>query len=109
MAITRISGVLFELIEKIGSTSKSAITRIGPEDKPAAGPTCTEYVFGYNQRDSRSACRAASTSTYYHDETSGTLYSDSCGGTEAADGYYANGGGYREYAGGTLSGILGAC
>jgi len=107
MAITRISGVLFELIEKIGSTAKSAITKIGPEDKPAAGPTCTEHVFGYDASEARRAC-SANQSTYYHDETSGTLYSDSCGGTEAPEGYYANGDGYREYTG-ALSGILGAC
>ena len=109
MAISKISGVLFDLIAKIGPKEKSAIAKVGPEDKSAAEPTCTEYEFGYNSRDPRGACRATETAIYYHDETSGTLYSDSCGGTEAADGYYANRDGYREYTEGELSGILGAC
>jgi hypothetical protein len=104
--VTRISGVLFELITKIGPKAKSAITKIGGKTKP---PTCTKYEFGYGRRESREACRAAVSATYYYDETSGTLYSDSCGGTEAPDGYYANGDGYREYTGGELSGILGDC
>jgi hypothetical protein len=104
--VTRISGVLFELITKIGPKAKSAITKIGGKTKP---PTCTRYEFGYNSRGSREACRAISSATYYHDETNGTLYSDSCGGTEAADGYYANGDGYRQYTGGSLSGVIGTC
>jgi hypothetical protein len=108
--VTRISGVLFESISKVGPTAKSAITKIGGTITP---PTCTEYEFGYNSRESRGACRATVSAIYYHDETSGTLYSDKCGGTEAADGYYANRDGYREYigrdTGGELSGILGAC
>ena len=107
--VTKISGVAIELITKIGPKAKSDITKIGPKDKPAAGPTCVEYVFGYNSRNSNSACRASETAIYYHDETNGTLYSDSCGGTEALDGYYANGDGYRQYTGGTLSGVQGAC
>jgi len=108
MAITKISGVAIELITKIGPKAKSDVTKIAGKDKPAAGPTCTSVIFGYDASEARRAC-SASQAIYYHDETSGTLYSDSCGGTEAPDGYYANGDGYRQYTGGTLSGILGAC
>ena len=104
--VTRISGVLFELIAKVGPTAKSAITKIGGTTTP---PTCTKYTFGYNSKDSRGACSAIVSATYYHDETNGTLYSDSCGGTEAPDGYYANGDGYRQYTGGSLSRVIGAC
>tara|TARA_R110000824_G_scaffold310818_2_gene498100 strand:- start:3 stop:572 length:570 start_codon:yes stop_codon:yes gene_type:complete len=110
--VTKISGVAIELITKIGSKAKSDITKIGPKEKPAAGPTCTSVIFGYNDLEARTACSkyaSGVTATYYHDETNGTLYSDSCGGTEALDGYYANGDGYRQYTGGTLSGVQGAC
>ena len=104
----KIIGVSYENITKVMGKAKADITKISGE-RPTTPPTCTEYEFGYNSREARGACRAIETATYYHDETSGTLYSDSCGGTEAADGYYANRDGYREYTEGELSGILGAC
>ena len=112
MAITKISGVLFELITKIGPKAKSDVTKIAGKDKPAAGPTCTQITFGFHYRFPRDACsnfNAGETAVYYHDETNGTLYSDSCGGTEALDGYYANGDGYRQYTRGTLSGVIAPC
>ena len=105
--VTRISGVLFELITKIGPKAKSAITKIGGKTKPPA-ITCVEYTFMYTA-DEGEICEDLKTSTYFHDETNGTLYSDSCGGTEAEVGYYRDDDGYRQYTGGSLSGVLGTC
>ena len=107
--VTKISGVAIELITKIGPKAKSDITKIGPKDKPAAGPTCVEYVFGYDASEARRACSSIETATYYHDESTGKMYSDSCGGTEASEGYYANGDGYRQYSDDSLSSVIGAC
>lgn len=105
--VTRISGVLFELIAKVGPTAKSAITKIGGTTTPPA-ITCTQYTFMYAAAQ-RYICNNTETSTYFHDETSGTLYSDICGGTEAAVGYYRDNSGYRQYTGGSLSKVLGTC
>ena len=110
--VTKISGVAIELITKIGPKAKSDVTKIGPKDKPAAGPTCTQITFGFHYRSPSNACSNYAdgvTAVYYHDETNGNLYSDSCGGTEALDGYYANGDGYRQYTRGTLSGVIAIC
>ena len=105
--VTRISGVLFELITKVGPTPKSAITKIGGKTTPPA-ITCVEYTFIYAS-DVEEICNEERTATYFHDETNGTLYNDICGGTEADVGYYRDDDGYREYAGGSLSKVLGTC
>jgi len=101
-------------IAKLGPKEKSVVEKLGPKDKPAAGPTCTTISFGYNNKYPANACSqyaSGETADYYHDETNGTLYSDSCGGTEAANGYYANGDGYRFYnvTTSTLSPVIGGC
>jgi hypothetical protein len=105
--VTRISGVLFESISKVGPTAKSAITKIGGTITPPA-ITCVEYTFIYTA-DVEDICDETRTSTYFHDETNGTLYNDICGGTEADVGYYRDGDRYREYTGGSLSGVIGRC
>jgi hypothetical protein len=105
--ITKVSGVLFESISKVGPTLKSSISKINGKTTPPA-ITCVEYTFIYATAQ-RDICSARETSTYFHDETSGTLYSESCGGTEAEVGYYRDDDGYREYTGGSLSGVLGTC
>jgi hypothetical protein len=105
--VTRISGVLFESITKVGPTAKSAITKIGGTTTPPA-ITCVEYTFIYTA-DVEDICDETRTSTYFHDETNGTLYNDICGGTEADVGYYRDGDRYREYTGGSLSGVIGRC
>ena len=108
--VTKISGVAIELITKIGPKAKSDITKIGPKEKPAAGPTCTQITFAYGSTG-KDVCRAKETSVYFWDKTNGTLYSDSCGGTEANDGYYLSREeeGFRQYKGGSLSGVIGSC
>tara|TARA_B110000285_G_C15130551_1_gene623252 strand:+ start:140 stop:703 length:564 start_codon:yes stop_codon:yes gene_type:complete len=108
--VTKISGVAIELITKIGPKVKSAIKKIAGKQKPAAGPTCTKITFAYGSTG-KDVCRARETSVYFHDETNGTLYSDSCGGTEANDGYYLSREeeGFRQYIGGSLSGVIGSC
>jgi hypothetical protein len=105
--ITKVSGVLFESISKVGPTLKSSISKISGKTTPPA-ITCVEYTFIYAD-NVKVICSAKETSTYYHDETSGTLYSESCGGTEAEVGYYRDDDGYREYTGGSLSKVLGTC
>jgi len=110
--ITKVMVVEIGDIAKLGPKDKSTVAKLGSKDIPAAGPTCTIIEFGYNNKTPSNACShyaSGETANYYHDETNGTLYSDSCGGTEAADGYYANGDGYRQYSGGTLSEPLGGC
>ena len=110
--ITKISGVLYSAITRIGPKLKADVQRVAGRDRPPTTPTCTEYTFGYSSNSSSEACSnfaAGSTGTYYHDESTGTLYSDSCGGTQAGDGYYADRSGYRSYFSGTLSEILGRC
>lgn len=101
-------------IEKLGPKAKSTVEKLGPRDKPAAGPTCTTKTFGYDYKVAGNACSnyaGGTTSTYYWDESTGYLYSDSCGGTEAAAGYYADGDGYRFYNLGThtLSAVIAGC
>lgn len=107
--IINISGVLFGSISKIGSTLKSSISKMSGASTPSA-ITCIEYTFAYGST-SRDVCGARETSVYFHDETSGTLYSDSCGGTEAEDGYYLSReeDGFRQYTEGSLSGVIGSC
>jgi len=105
--ITKVSGVLFESISKVGPTLKSSISKISGKTPPPA-ITCVEYTFMY-AADEGEICEDLKTSTYFHDETNGTLYSDSCGGTEAEVGYYRDDDGYREYTGGSLSSVLGRC
>jgi len=105
--ITKVSGVLFESISKVGPTLKSSISKISGKTPPPA-ITCVEYTFIYATAQ-RDICSARETSTYFHDETSGTLYSDICGGTEAEVGYYRDNAEYREYIGGSLSSVLGRC
>ena len=105
--ITKVSGVLFESISKVGPTLKSSISKISGKTTPPA-ITCVEYTFMY-AADEEEICEDLKTSTYFHDETNGTLYSDSCGGTEAEVGYYRDRSEYREYIGGSLSSVLGRC
>ena len=105
--ITKVSGVLFESISKVGPTLKSSISKISGKTTPPA-ITCVEYTFMY-AADEEEICEDLRTSTYFHDETSGTLYSDICGGTEADVGYYLDSSGYRQYTGGSLSKVLGEC
>jgi hypothetical protein len=105
--ITKVSGVLFESISKVGPTLKSSISKISGKTTPPA-ITCVEYTFMY-VADEGEICEDLQTSTYFHDETNGTLYSDICGGTEAEVGYYRDGKEYREYIGGSLSSVLGRC
>lgn len=110
--ITKISGVLYSNITRIGPKLKADVQRVVGRDRPPTSPTCTEYTFGYSRNSSSEACSnaaAGSTGTYYHDESTGTLYSDSCGGTQAAGGFYADSNGYRSNVRGTLSEPLGSC
>ena len=112
--ITKVMVVEIGDIAKLGPKDKSAVAKLGAKDIPAAGPTCTTIEFGYNNRNASNACShyaSGETANYYHDESTGKMYSDSCGGTEASEGYYANGSGYRFYnvATSTLSEIQGEC
>ena len=112
--VTKVMVVEIGDIAKLGPKEKSVVEKLGPKDKPAAGPTCTTIVFGYDSKYPANACSnysSGETAEYYHDESTGKMYSDSCGGTEASTGYYANGSGYRFYnaATSTLGNVIGAC
>ena len=93
----KIIGVSYENITKVIGKAKADITKISGE-RPTTPPSCDELNLMYGE-DGRSACGARESATYYYDRTSGTLYTDECGGTEADDGYYSDGRGYGRYSG----------
>ena len=92
--ITKVMVVEFADIEKLGPKDKSVVEKIGPKDKPS---TCTTYTWGFGSTG-QAACQNTNRTTHYHDESIDKLYTDSCGGTEAADGYYSDGSGYYSYS-----------
>ena len=112
--ITKVMVVEIGNIAKLGPKEKSAVAKLGSIVVPDAGPTCTTIVFGYGSKNANTACThyaSDETAEYYHDESTGKMYSDSCGGNEASEGYYANGDGYRFYnvSTSTLGEVIGAC
>lgn len=78
--------------------ARAAIRKISGE-RPA---TCETLTLKYGE-DGRSACGARESAIYYIDRTSGVLYSDECGGTEADYGYYSDGRIYGQYSGAGLN------
>ena len=95
--ITKVMVVEIGNIAKLGPKEKSAVEKLGPKDRPDPAPTCTTYTWGFGDTG-RSACQNTNRTTHYHDESIDKLYTDSCGGTEAADGYYSDGSGYYSYS-----------
>ena len=92
--IDKISGVSYSSIAKVGTTLKANIQKVSGVDTP---PTCTTYTWGFGDTG-QAACGNRTRTTHYHDESIDKLYTDSCGGTEAADGYYSDGSGYYSYS-----------
>jgi hypothetical protein len=93
----KIIGVSYENITKVVGKAKADIAKISGE-RPTTPPSCEELELKYGE-DGRSACQARESATYYYDSTSGVLYSDECGGTEADQGYYSDGRSYGRYIG----------
>lgn len=94
--ITKVMVVEFADIAKLGTITKSDVAKIGSIDTPAPGPTCTTYTWGYGDTG-QAACENSERTTHYYDESTGKLYTDSCGGTIAADGFYSDGSVYYSY------------
>ena len=104
--ISKISGVSYSSISKIGTILKANVQKVGGKDKP---PTCVSIPNLSYGETGQAACQNTNRTTHYHDETNDILYTDSCGGTEATYGYYSNGGDYREYNADGLSAPIASC
>ena len=79
--ISKISGVSYSSITKIGTILKANVQKVGGKDKP---PTCliiSNLAYGST---GGAACQNTNRSEHYHDETNDRLYTDSGWGTEAA-------------------------
>lgn len=105
MSISKISGVLWENVSKLASTSRANIAKVGNKDVPSS-ITCKEINLAYG-KDGASAC-GGRPETYYLDESTktvmsmGTLYT-TCGDRIAPIGFYSDGKEYWEWDGRDLT------
>jgi aminopeptidase-like protein len=103
--ISKISGVSYSSISKIGTILKANVQKVGGKDKP---PTCGSLTLSYGDSGG-AACKNTKRTTHYYDKTNDILYTDSCGGTEATYGFYSDGKDYREYNADGLSAPIAKC
>jgi hypothetical protein len=105
MAITKISGVPWANLAKVGGIAKASITNIGGASTPPPPPSCTTVYYGYSD-GRRSPITDACTNLpqpYDYDSTTGVLYlAGQCGVTYANGGYYSSGGAIYFFDGSTL-------
>jgi hypothetical protein len=106
MAITKISGVLWANLAKVGGIAKASITDIGGASAGSPpGPSCTTVYYGYSdgRRGNITDACFDFPQPYEYDPSTGALYSfELCGVVYAESGYYAGNGAIFFFDGNTL-------
>ena len=94
MAITKISGVLWANLAKVGGIAKASITNIGGASTPPPPPSCVTLSLGYSdaRRNPPTFACSAPPQIYDYDDINELLYvSGGCGTSFAPQGFYSDG------------------